>query len=65
MIEYTTKYNNQIISKNIIEEIIQAIWLIDEKAIILRSLVWFSPIIPLIIIDEIIMIDINNIIFTL
>lgn len=50
---------------NIIDAIIQAIWLIDEYAIILRKLVWFIPIIPLIIIEVTIIIDIKLIILIL
>lgn len=38
------KYNIQIVFKKKIDEIIQLIWLIDEKVKIFRSLVWFKPI---------------------
>jgi len=43
----------------IIVLIIHPIWLIDEYAIIFRNLTWFTPIIPLIIIDAIITTDMN------
>lgn len=40
-------------------------WLIEEKAIIFRNLVWFNPIIPPISEEKIIVVEINNEIFKL
>lgn len=41
------------------DPIIHPIWLIDEYVMIFRNLVWFTPISPLIVIDEMIIIAMN------